>query len=74
MAIGVFGNLHGSNQVGGGTGLGGVKIEEPQLTLIFPTKRAPKKDCKPGIRPGPLPIGPIGEPINRGPKWVLLYN
>jgi hypothetical protein len=42
--------------------------------LIFPTKRAPKEDNKLGIGPGSLPIGPIGESINREPECMSILQ
>jgi hypothetical protein len=65
MASGTLRHPNGDDQVTGGSGYTSTKEGvKAKLTLIFPMKRAPKEDNKPGIGPSPLPIGPIGEPIN----------
>jgi hypothetical protein len=75
MATGALGHPNGDDQITRGPGYTSTKKRvEAKLILIFPTKGAPKEDNKLGIRPGPLPIGPIGEPINGGPECTSILQ
>jgi hypothetical protein len=75
MATRALGHLNWGDQVTRGPRYTGTKKGvKAKLMLIFSTNGAPKEDNKLGIGPSPSPIGPIKEPINRGPECASILQ